>query len=158
MILTGRRLVTLRDVAIVLALGATVLVPSLFTRDPWNPDEPRYAEVAREMVVSGDYLVPHLNSEIYPDKPPLFFWLAAVFWHLGAGVNSGRLVAILANVGTVLLAYRIARRWLGERGGLLAAAITTTTVLFLHIGKFGVLDPLLTFFTTAAAPAAFQVC
>jgi len=131
-------------------LVAVLFVPPLFTRDPWNPDEPRYAEVAREMVAMGHYLVPHLNGEPYSDKPPLFFWLAAVFWHLGAGVNSGRLVAILANVGTVLLAYRIARRWLGERGGLLAAAITTTTVLFLHIGKFGVLDPLLTFFTTAA--------
>ncbi len=131
-------------------LVAVLFVPPLLTRDPWNPDEPRYAEVAREMVATGQYLVPHLNGELYSDKPPLFFWLAAVFWHLGAGVNSGRLVAILANVGTVLLAYGIARRWLGECGGLLAAAITTTTALFLHIGKFGVLDPLLTFLTTAA--------
>ncbi len=141
---------TFAEAIAVVGLVAVLFVPPLFTRDPWNPDEPRYAEVAREMVVLGQYLVPHLNGEPYSDKPPLFFWLAALFWHLGAGVNSGRLVAVLANLATVALVYHIGRRYLGRQGGLLAAAVSATCALFLHIGKFGVLDPLLTFFTTAA--------
>ena len=71
---------TLPEAIAVVALVAVLFVPPLFTRDPWNPDEPRYAEVAREMVVLGQYLVPHLNGEPYSDKPPLFFWLAALFF------------------------------------------------------------------------------
>ncbi|MEW6377531.1 MAG: hypothetical protein AB1502_17305 [Thermodesulfobacteriota bacterium] len=43
--------------------------------DLWNPDEPRYAEVAREMVERGDWILMHLNGKAYEDKPPLFFWL-----------------------------------------------------------------------------------
>jgi len=154
MILTGRRLVTLRDVAIVLALGATVLVPSLFTRDPWNPDEPRYAEVAREMVVSGDYLVPHLNSEIYPDKPPLFFWMTAGLMRLGFGINAGRVVAAVFAAGTLLLVYHLGRRLWGREAGLWAALVTLTTLLFVGISKFGVLDPPLTFCIVAAISCA----
>src|SRR3970040_3158278 len=43
------------------------------------PDEPRYAQVSKEMRDSGNFIVPHLNSEPYPDKPPLLFWLINVF-------------------------------------------------------------------------------
>ena len=46
-------------------LALTFSLPSLLTRDLWNPDEPRYAEVALEMRVLGDYVVPHLNGDIY---------------------------------------------------------------------------------------------
>ena len=59
-----------RDLALVIALVALAGVPSLFTRDLWNPDEPRYMEVAREMVVLGDYVMPHLNGQVYSEKPP----------------------------------------------------------------------------------------
>jgi len=75
-------------------LAAAVLVPSLFSRDLWPPDEPRYMEVAREMAVSGDYLVPELGGDTYVDKPPLFFWAAAGLYKLGAGFNAGRVVAL----------------------------------------------------------------
>ena len=66
-----------RDVAAILALLVLVAVPQWFTRDLWNPDEPRYTEIAREMVELGDYAVAHLNGEVYPDKPALFFWMSA---------------------------------------------------------------------------------
>ena len=79
----------LRDAAVIAVLATAVFVPSLFTRDPWNPDEPRYTEIARAMVVTGDYWVPHLNGEIYPDKPALFFWLTAGLMRLGLGLYTG---------------------------------------------------------------------
>ena len=60
--------------AFMLLCGSIFLV-NLGGWDLWNPDEPRYAEVAREMMETGDYLVPHLNGVVYPDKPPFFFWL-----------------------------------------------------------------------------------
>ena len=145
--------------ALILGAGLLIFVPSLFTRDPWNPDEPRATEVAREMAASGNYLVPHLNGEPYSDKPPVFYWLASGFWHLGSGLNSGRMVSLLASLGTALLVYALGRRTHSPETGLVAAFVTLTTLLFPFIGKFGVLDPLLTCFTTASiycAVAAFE--
>lgn len=142
--------------ALIAAVGLAILVPSLFTRDPWNPDEPRYAEVAREMVSLPNYLVPHLNGEPYPDKPPVFFWLAAGFWHLGFEASSGRMVALLATLGTAAVVYALGRRLHSPETGLLAALITLTTLLFVFICKFGVIDPLLTLFTTMAVYCAVR--
>ena len=144
-LLTGRR--ALAGIALA---AAVALVPSLFTRDPWSPDEPRAAEVAREMVVLGNYLVPHLNGAPYSDKPPVFYWLASCFWRLGFGVNSGRMVALLATTGTLLVVYALGRRLHSPATGLLAALITLTTSLHLFIPKFGVLDTLLAFFTASS--------
>jgi len=143
-------------VAILLAASALLFAPSLLTRDPWNPDEPRATEVAREMVVLGNYLVPHLNGEPYSDKPPVFYWLGSTFWRLGYGLNSGRMVSLLAATATALLVYALGRRLHAPETGLLAGLVTLTTLLFGFICKFGVLDPLLTFFTTAAVACAVR--
>jgi len=139
-----------RDVTIIVALAAVVLVPSMFTRDPWNPDEPRYTEVAREMIVTGSYAVPHLNGEVYPDKPAFFFWLVAGLMRLGFGFAAGRVLAALAATGTLLLVYGLGRRLYGREVGLMAALVTLTTMLFAWICKLGVLDPPLTFCVVAA--------
>jgi 4-amino-4-deoxy-L-arabinose transferase-like glycosyltransferase len=131
-----------------LSLTVLLTVPSLFTRDLWNPDEPRYAEVAREMRVLSDWIVPHLNGTIYAEKPPLFFWLSAGFQSAGLGVASGRIVVALFFLGTLLLVKEIGRLLFDERTGHLAAVVLSTGMLFLWVGKAGVLDVPLTFFTT----------
>ncbi len=43
-----------------------------------DPDEPFYGQVAKEMVRGGDWLTPHLNGEVFWDKPPLFYWLSSL--------------------------------------------------------------------------------
>lgn len=140
-----------RQVVLLLALGALTVLPSLPARDLWNPDEPRYAEVAREMRVRDEFLVPHLNDEVYAEKPPLHFWLSAALQATPAGVNGGRVVSGLAFLGTLLLVWSLGRRWWGDRAGLLAAGVLATFELFARLGRFGVIDVLLTFFTTLAA-------
>jgi 4-amino-4-deoxy-L-arabinose transferase-like glycosyltransferase len=140
---------------IILAIGAVLVFPSFLTRDPWNPDEPRYVEVAREMVALNDYVVPHLDGYLYPDKPPLFFWLAAGLYKLGAGITSGRFVAAFCSLTTLLLVYFFGRKLLPSPGALLAAVITATTFLFFGLAKPGVIDPLLTTLTTAALVCAY---
>lgn len=60
-----------------------LFVFDLGNRDLWAPDEPRYAQVAREMLENKNFILPHLNGEVYPDKPPLLFWLIDLFpYHL----------------------------------------------------------------------------
>jgi len=146
----GARTHPVPELALIIALAAVLFLLSFGRRDLWSPDEPRYMEVGREMVLRGDYLVPHLNGKIYPDKPPMFFWLCAGLYKAGVGHNSSRVVALLASLGTVLLTYSLGRRLLPGRGGLTAALTTLTAVLFLATSKMGVIDPLLGFLTTVA--------
>jgi len=137
------------------ALAVVTTVPSHVTRDLWAPDEPRYMEVSREMVVMNDYVVLHLNGEEYIEKTPLFFWLTAGLYRAGLGFNSGRIVSTFATIGILLVLYWFGRRLLGPTGGLLAAAATATLILFTSTSKLGVLDPLLTFFITSAIAAGY---
>ena len=48
---------------------------NLWSYDLWAPDEPYFAEGAREMLADGQWLVPHINGALDNHKPPLFFWL-----------------------------------------------------------------------------------
>src|SRR5512132_1611893 len=72
-----------------------------------HPDEGRYAEIAREMSVTGNWLTPRLNGLKYFEKPPLQYWLtAATFDVFGASAWTARLWPVLAGLGAVLaIAY-----------------------------------------------------
>lgn len=131
-------------------LTLIAVVPSLGARDLWNPDEPRYAEVARAMVATGDFLVPHLNGEIYAEKPPLVFWLAALLQSAGAGFVAGRLVTGAFAFGTLLLTGALAARWIDARARVPAMAVLATGFLFQILMRKGVLDVPLAFWTTLA--------
>ena len=61
-------------IAVVIAL---VWFANLDVRKLQHPDEGRYAEIAREMVASGDWVTPRLNGLRYFEKPPLQYWLTA---------------------------------------------------------------------------------
>ena len=76
-----------------LTLFGAVMLGNLGGWELKGADEPRYAQIAREMRETGQYIVPHLNAEIYPDKPPLFFWLMAL-----AAVPSGDVSAFEARL------------------------------------------------------------
>lgn len=102
------------------------------------------------MRVTGEWLVPHLNGAIYSEKPPLFFWLSALGQMAGLGFNAGRVVAGLASLGTLLLTWSLARRFLGDRAALLGAAVLGTAIFFPWLSRFGVLDVVLAFFVTLA--------
>ena len=81
---------------------------SVWLRPLWPVDETRYASVAWEMWLRGDFLVPHINGEPYSHKPPLLFWLIQLGWAL-FGVNDWwpRLVAPLCALASVPLLLRL---------------------------------------------------
>ena len=127
-----------------------LFLPGLGRRDLWNPDEARYAEVAREMLLLGHWAVPRLNGEVYTQKPPLFFWAIAGFGKLtgGVGETGTRLPSALAALGALLLVYRIGERLFSRRAGWLAAAAFATCFKILWQGRFGQIDMMLTALVT----------
>jgi len=124
----------------------TLLLGALFgyglgERALWSPDEGRYAEIPREMVVSGDYITPRLNGVKYFEKPPLFYWLQSISIKL-FGVNEWSLrlwTAVLAWLGC-LAVYVSARRLFGRRAGLVAAVVLATSLLYYSMGRIITLD------------------
>jgi 4-amino-4-deoxy-L-arabinose transferase-like glycosyltransferase len=141
-----------RDLLVLAVLAAALFLPALGARDVWNPDEARYAEVAREMRLSGEWLVPHLNGDVYSQKPPLLFWLIALSALVTGGLGGGaaRLPSAAAAIATVLLTYRMGRRFFGRRAGWLAAAAFATCSKVLWQGRFGQIDMLLAALVAAA--------
>lgn len=144
---------TRRDLLILALLGALLFLPGLGRRDVWNPDEARYAEVAREMRLLGTWAVPHLNGQVYTQKPPLLFWSIAAFGAMTGGAGgidetAARLPSALGAIGALLLVYRIGDRFFGRRAGWLAAAVFATCFKILWQGRFGQIDMLLTALVT----------
>lgn len=141
-----------RDLLVLAALAAVLFFPALGARAVWNPDEARYAEVAREMRVTGEWFLPHLNGEVYAQKPPLLFWSMNLASLATGGLDewAARLPSALAALAAVLLTYRIGRRFFGRRAGLLSALALATSVKILWQGRFGQIDMLLTGLVAAA--------
>ncbi len=140
------------DLALLVVLGAAVFVPGLGTRDLWNPDEPRYAEVAREMRQTGDFLVPHLNGEIYSHKPPLFFWVVNAFAAVRGSVDetAARLPSAWGAVGALVVVFLLGDRLFGRRAAWYSAAAFGSSLAVLHQARVGQLDMLLTFLVALA--------
>ncbi len=87
-------------------------------RDLWEPDEARYAYVAREMAQDGHWLVPHRSGEYYAHKPPLLFWLinlASRATGLPIGRIPVRLPGFFAGVLALWSTARLAERWAGTK-------------------------------------------
>ncbi len=141
-----------RQILILVLLSAMLFLPALGMRDFWAPDEPRYAEVVREMLMEGDYLVLRDNGKLYPDKPPLYFWMAGLSATLLGGVSEFtlRLPAALAGMAVVLLCFFFGRELFSARAGFLGACILATTYGFFSESNWVHLDTTLTLWVTLA--------
>lgn len=136
-------------ICLLIVFGSLLFSPALWNRDLWNPDEPRYAEVAREMLETGKWLVPHLNGEVYPDKPPLFFWIQALSMRaFGVNTASARLPSVLFGIAVILLTYLIAEAMRAD--GLLAGIVLATSIEFLWMSQRANIDLTLLFFILAS--------
>ncbi|HEY2783054.1 MAG TPA: glycosyltransferase family 39 protein [Steroidobacteraceae bacterium] len=133
------------------ALISLVWLTSLSGRPLFNPDEGRYAEIPREMLQSGDWVVPHLNGLAYIEKPPLQYWATAAAYRL-FGVNefSARLYMALTALAGAALAGFLAARLFGVEAGWRAAAILSAMFMFVVLGQLITLDMSLTFWMTVS--------
>jgi 4-amino-4-deoxy-L-arabinose transferase-like glycosyltransferase len=127
-------------------------------RQLWIPLEARYALVAREMGETGRWFLPHLDGQVYPDKPPLLFWAIAALSWLGSGMNEWtvRLPSALAAIGACLLTWGMGVRLLSPQAGLLGALALATSAGFFWSGRQALPDMLLTFWIIGACWALWE--
>ena len=139
-------------VLILLAVCAFIFFPALGARDLWAPDEPRFTEVAREMFLSGDYVVPRRNDKVYVKKPPLLFWCVTLLAKISGRVTEGvaRIPSAVAATGLVLVTFLWGRAQLGARAGFLGALMLATAFRFYWNGRYVQTDMLFSFFCTSA--------
>ena len=148
-------------IAIIACIGlfiAIYIVP-LGVRPMVMPDETRYAEISREMLDTGDWIVPKLNGLRYFEKPVLGHWLNAASQYLfGQNAFAVRLPSALgvgfSALAVFLLAYRFAG---GVQAGLLAAATFLTCLEVFAIGTFCVLDSVFSLFITTTMVTLYFV-
>jgi 4-amino-4-deoxy-L-arabinose transferase-like glycosyltransferase len=139
---------------ILVALAVALWFVLLGSRPLFRPDEGRYAEIPREMVASGDWLVPRLNGLVYVEKPPLQYWLTAASYQiLGIGNASARLVTgLAAALGIAVIGWAAGRLW-GRETAAVACALCASAPLYFLVGQQLTLDMLFTFFLTCALGA-----
>lgn len=114
------------------------------------PDETRYGEIPREMLASHDWIVPRLNGLRYFEKPPLGYWLNAVAIRaFGENAFALRFPSAVAVGLTALLLFVWVRRFTDDKETpILAATVFLLSFEVLAVGTFGVLDSVLSLFTT----------
>ena len=144
--------VSILQCTVLLALCSCILFVNIGGWELYNPDEPRYAQVAREMMKTGNYIVPRLGSELYAHKPPLFFWLIALCSLPRNDVDSfsARLPSAVAALGVILLTFLLGRMLFNPLTGFLAGLILFTGIEFFWLATRAHLDMTLTFWITLA--------
>ncbi len=110
-------------------------------RPLFNTDEGRYAEIPREMLSDGDWVIPHLNGVAYIEKPPLQYWGTAIAYRLfGESAFSARLCTALAAFGGIAAVWWAGRRLWDAPTGWRAAAILCGMLLYAGLGQMLTLD------------------
>src|SRR5437764_5046355 len=141
---------------VLLLLPAVILYPSRGFH-LLEPDEGRYAQIPKEMLERGEWVVPTLQGEAYLDKPPLMYWLIALSYRiLGVSPEAARLVPALCVHLTILLVYLLGRRSIGERAALWAAVLLSVAPGFVSIARLLLLDGLLVLCVTTSVLCGFE--
>jgi 4-amino-4-deoxy-L-arabinose transferase-like glycosyltransferase len=122
-------------------LLALVWFGTLGYRDLIHPDEGRYAEIARQMATSGDWITPRLNGLKYFEKPALQYWITALGFKLfGQSDFMARIWPGLSGFLTILLSWFTARRLWGERAGWFTGLACASMIWIIGNGHFLTLD------------------
>ena len=140
-------------VALLLLASAIVILIGQIGRELLPPDDLREAEVAREMYVGGDYIVPHLAGLPFVEKPSGFPAVVATAYRIvnKPSAAAARLTAALFALASLTAVFLLGRRILGIEGGSLAAAILAFSQRFCQTAHKVLLDNAL------AAAIAFTV-
>jgi 4-amino-4-deoxy-L-arabinose transferase-like glycosyltransferase len=126
----------------IVVLALLFLLPFLGSVNLFDSDEINYAESAREMIVTGDYLTVQIDFEPFPEKPPLFFWLQTVSMKI-FGINefAARFPNVICGILSLMMLYSFGRKLYGHRFGLLWILSYAAAILPFFFFKSGIIDP-----------------
>jgi 4-amino-4-deoxy-L-arabinose transferase-like glycosyltransferase len=123
----------------------------------WDIDEGMHAAMSKEMVVTGDWVVPRLNGEVFRDKPPMYPWLVAVSLAVfGFNEFAARLPSGLLALALVLMTYRFGRSIVGPLASFLAAVILTCSIEVVVLSRSVVHDMCFSLFVALAMFALYR--
>lgn len=132
---------------ITLVISSFVLFFHLGANQLQSWDEAIYAQSAKEMVLTNDWLTPHWNGEYFYQKPPLTIWITALLFRLfGVSEFTARIFAALCGVACVLLVSLIGRLFLSNEQALMAGLVLLATPHFNYFARQGSMDVPLTAF------------
>ncbi len=126
----------------IILISSLLFFPFLGAVHLFDWDEINFAESAREMIVTGDYLNVHINFELFWEKPPLFIWLQVVSMKI-FGINefAARFPNALLGIFTLLILFEIGRKFYDSRMGLFWVLAYTGSILPHFYFKSGIIDP-----------------
>lgn len=119
-----------------------------------DSDETRYADMARDMYNSKDFITLYLDGKIFWDKPPLYFWLENLSFFCFGAVNelSVRMPAVLCAFSILAAVFFTVKKALTTKGAFISTLILMTSVEFVVFSKISLLDMVL------AANITIAVC
>ncbi|MFQ5863202.1 MAG: ArnT family glycosyltransferase [Candidatus Brocadiales bacterium] len=140
------------SVLLLVILWLAIYFPNLWVREFVGTDEPKYAQVAREMLSDGHWFALRLNGDPYYGEPPLYFWLEAILSLPQGDITEFTAIipSMLMALGTVLLVYFLGKRLFNPRAGLLAALMMVSMPQFHKYGCMARLDVPFSFFVAAS--------
>nr|WP_298718719.1 glycosyltransferase family 39 protein [uncultured Steroidobacter sp.] len=134
------------DLLWLLGLALLLIATGIGLRDPWPADEPRFALIVRDMVASGDWLLPRVGGDVYGDKPPLFFWLMGLALLATGSLRIAFLLpSLLSGLACLFLIYDLGRRLWNRETGLAAALALLLTIQFVWQVRQAQIDATLLF-------------
>ena len=132
-------------IAVALWLASVLaFLPGLGGSPVWSKDEARPGLVARDMVATGHWAIPHIGGRVYVEKPPLFMWTVALFSRRGVTEWSLRLPSVLAAATTVVVTFAITARLVGTAAGVMAGAVLATSFTMFQWARTGRMEAMLT--------------
>lgn len=128
-------------ISIAIALFLMSLMPTTMF---WDRDEGFYARAAVEMMHSGNWILPTYNDDIFPEKPPLIYWLMAPsMWLFGENDFGARFISAPATAFSAFLIFLMGNRLFGRKAGLWAMAAFAVATLAIYLGATAMMDAVL---------------
>lgn len=145
-------------------LGLAILFYFIFfygigTYSLMDVDETRYVAMSRDMFNSKDFLTLYLNGQYFFEKPPLYFWQECLSFAIFGKINewTARFPVALLGFLFSMFVYGTSRKRINKRFGVFTSLIIATSLEFIILAKYAILDIVLTFYIGLALIAYFQV-